>query len=58
MKTAEQRIQDVIERSAALAMYQIRKDAMRAIAELYELISWELLRPTQRQRLAKAKRKS
>ena len=57
MRTAEQRIQDVIERTAALAMYQIRKDAMRIIAELHERISWELLSPTQRQRLDKARRK-
>ncbi len=61
MKTAEQHIQDVIERTAALAMYQIRKDSMRIIAELHERISWELswelLSPMQRQRLDKARRK-
>ena len=56
MRTAEQRIQDVIERTAALAMYQIRKDSMRILAELNELVSWELLRPTQRQRLVNARR--
>ena len=54
MRTAEQRIHDVIDRTAALAMYQIRKDSMRILAELNELVSWELLRPTQRKRLANA----
>lgn len=42
MITAEQRIQDVIERTAALALFQIKKDCMRVMAELNLDISWSI----------------